>query len=99
MQSRPRGNRCVFLALSGLFLGACAGKSEPVAANHACFRALDCQDGLVCVEGRCTDDIGPIVPEGAGTAVEPGGADTETEPGTEQTDPDPETDPDPYGDD
>ena len=55
----------VALALSG----ACAGSAEPLAENRACFRALDCQEGLVCVQGRCTADIAPIVPEGAGTGV------------------------------
>lgn len=53
-----------------LLLG-CSGPAKPVAENHACFRALDCQDGLVCVLGRCTTDITPIVPEGAGVAPEP----------------------------
>ena len=47
-------------------VAACAGAAPPNGENHACFRALDCADGLVCVEGRCTADITPIVPEGAG---------------------------------
>lgn len=54
-------------ALSG---GACAGSAEPAGANQACFRALDCQPGLVCVEGLCTNDIASLVPEGAGAAPE-----------------------------
>src|SRR5688500_9638425 len=61
---------------SCLVLGAlarCAGPAEPDGENHACFRALDCADGLVCVEGRCTADLTPIVPEGAGQGP-PGGA-------------------------
>jgi hypothetical protein len=45
--------------------------AEPKGPNRACFRALDCQEGLVCVEGRCTDDIAAIVPEGAGTPAVP----------------------------
>lgn len=52
------------LLLGGL--ARCAGSAEPDGENHACFRALDCADGLVCVEGRCTADLTPIVPEGAG---------------------------------
>jgi hypothetical protein len=52
----------------GSLLG-CSGTPEPKAENHACFRALDCQAGLVCVEGRCTADLTPIVPEG--TAASP----------------------------
>ena len=54
-------------------LARCAGPAEPDPENHACFRALDCADGLVCVEGRCTADLTPIVPEGAGQGP-PGGA-------------------------
>lgn len=51
---------------------ACSGSAAPGTESHACFRALDCASGLVCVEGRCTADVGPIVPEGAGVA--PGAA-------------------------
>lgn len=58
------------LGVSGLgYLAGCAGSAAPGAENHACFRALDCAEGLVCVEGRCTADLGPIVPEGAGQAA------------------------------
>jgi len=49
----------------------CSGTPEPKAENHACFRALDCQAGLVCVEGRCTADLTPIVPEGTAAAPPP----------------------------
>jgi len=49
----------------------CAGPPEPKAENHACFRALDCQEGLVCIEGRCTADLTPIVPEGPAAAAPP----------------------------
>jgi hypothetical protein len=52
-----------FAALLG-----CSGPAEPKPENHACFRALDCQAGLVCVEGRCTADLTPIVPEVTATA-------------------------------
>lgn len=47
---------------------ACSGSAAPVAENHACFRALDCDDGLVCVEGRCTSDISTISGDVAGQA-------------------------------
>lgn len=60
-----------FLLLAAL--ARCAGPAEPDGENYACFRALDCADGLVCVEGRCTADLTPIVPEGAGQAP-PAGA-------------------------
>ncbi len=60
------------LLLAGL--AHCAGPAEPDGENHACFRALDCADGLVCVEGRCTADLTPIVPEGAGQGPAMAGA-------------------------
>lgn len=72
----PRRHRrtCAFWAtLACLGLG-CSGSSEPAGPNYACFRALDCEDGLVCVQGRCTSDISAIVPEGAGTAPAPAAA-------------------------
>jgi hypothetical protein len=57
-------------AVAGLsYLAGCAGSAQPNPENHACFRALDCAEGLVCVEGRCTADLWPIVPEGAGQAA------------------------------
>ena len=60
------------LGVAGLgYFAGCAGPASPNAENHACFRALDCREGLVCVEGRCTADVGPIVPEGAGLAPDP----------------------------
>jgi hypothetical protein len=53
------------------FVSGCSGRAEPAGPNEACFRALDCQPGLVCVEGRCTSDISPLVPEGAGATPQP----------------------------
>lgn len=72
MASRPtfRKNPSHYAVL-GAFVFAGCSSAEPKGPNHACFRALDCQSGLVCVEGRCTDDISPIVPEGAGTPAVP----------------------------
>jgi hypothetical protein len=52
----------------------CGGPKAPGAENVACFRANDCRDGVVCVEGRCTSDIAPIVPQGAGTSAGGSGA-------------------------
>jgi hypothetical protein len=65
-----RHRRVIAAAVCAGVFGACSS-SEPAGPNRACFRALDCQEGLVCVEGRCTSDIAPIVPEGAGTAPPP----------------------------
>jgi hypothetical protein len=54
-------------AVVAYLAAGCSGPAEPVGPNQPCFRALDCEDGLVCVQGRCTSDISPIVPEGAGS--------------------------------
>lgn len=56
------------------WFAACAGSAPPSAADHACFRALDCAEGLVCVEGRCTSDINPISGNVAGEATPAGSA-------------------------
>lgn len=67
------GHWAGWLGLLSAGLGSvsgCAGSASPGTESHACFRALDCAAGLVCVEGRCTADLGPIVPEGAGQAPE-----------------------------
>jgi hypothetical protein len=94
VQSHPRAFASAAMTIVLLWGGACASSAEPLAENHACFRALDCQEGLVCVLGRCTSDIAPIVPEGAG-AVAPPSPDPAPEPGQE---PDPAEEPDPYED-
>jgi len=57
--------------VSALGLLSCSGTAAPKAENHACFRALDCRAGLVCVEGRCTSDLTPIVPEVTAVAPDP----------------------------
>jgi hypothetical protein len=90
VQSQSRVFVFAAMVATLLWAGACASSAEPLAENRACFRALDCQEGLVCVLGRCTSDITPIVPEGAGAAAEP-----PPEPAEEQQ---PGQDPDPYGD-
>lgn len=58
-------------SLAVALVAACGGTPAPKAENHACFRALDCQAGLVCVEGRCTADLTPIVPEGSAAGPAP----------------------------
>jgi hypothetical protein len=56
--------RALIVAACAALLFACPGSAEPAGPDEACFRALDCQDGLVCIEGRCTADITSIVPGG-----------------------------------
>ena len=93
MQSHPRVFASAAITFALFWGSACASSAEPLAENRACFRALDCQEGLVCVLGRCTSDIAPIVPEGAATAPPP------EEPASEPAEePEPGDDPDPYDD-
>ncbi len=65
MQSRRLFVRCALLGACIALLEGCSGSASPGGPNQACFRALDCRGGLVCVEGRCSADISSIVPEGA----------------------------------
>jgi hypothetical protein len=93
LQSHPRVFASAAIAFALFWGGACASSAEPLAENHACFRALDCQEGLVCVLGRCTSDIAPIVPEGAAAAPSP-----EDPPSEPTEEPEPGEDSDPYDD-
>ena len=43
----------------------CSGPASPAAAGDSCFRAEDCQVGLVCIERVCSSDLTSIAPEGA----------------------------------
>ena len=69
-----RGLLVVLTVITGwrIFAG-CSGSPSSAGPNEACFRALDCREGLVCVEGLCTTDITPIVPASGGAAP-PSGA-------------------------
>lgn len=77
MWSRLRATGLLLSASAGIgWSVACSGAAAPAAENHACFRALDCDDGLVCVAGRCTADISTLSGDVAGQAPEgttPGG--------------------------
>ena len=56
----------VVLGLLGLF-GACSSGAL-VAEGGACFQAIDCEPGLVCIQQKCTKDLTSIaiVPPEAG---------------------------------
>ena len=60
---------------------ACAGRADPNGAGGECFRAQDCQEGLICVEGVCTSDLSGIVSTVEGPAA--GGETPEPEPDPE----------------
>ena len=53
-------------------LAGCGGPAEPAVEGATCFRAKDCQPGLICLEFRCTSNIESLVPEGAGTPADAG---------------------------
>jgi hypothetical protein len=76
LQRSTRSNRStLLLGLGAAAFAACTGSADPAGPNEACFRALDCEDGLVCIEGRCTSDIATIVPGGRSAAQSAGAAD------------------------
>ncbi len=52
----------------------CGGPATQALAGETCFRAKDCQPGLVCLQWRCSADLDPLVPEGAGTPIDAGAA-------------------------
>lgn len=48
--------------LVGLVLaGGCAGPASLEGEGGSCFRAAECQIGLVCIMGECTRDLGDAV--------------------------------------
>jgi hypothetical protein len=48
-----------WLALGALWLGGCALPSAD--KGGSCTRSNQCPAGLVCVAGKCSDDLAPIV--------------------------------------
>jgi hypothetical protein len=63
-----------------LAIWSCSGPAEPVGEGQRCFRAEDCDLGLVCIERVCSSDLTPIVPEGAGMMAGAAGAGAEMPP-------------------
>ncbi|MBE7480886.1 MAG: hypothetical protein HS104_13010 [Polyangiaceae bacterium] len=83
---------------AAVFLGAfwlpasCGGPQEQAGLGGECYRADDCQTGLVCINGVCSNDLTGIVstvdgpagdappaeagPDGSGGAAGAGGAPT-----------------------
>jgi hypothetical protein len=59
----------------GLFVAACAcaGPADPGGPGERCYRAADCQPGLVCLAQECTRDVGDAVSmvDGPDPVVEP----------------------------
>src|SRR5262245_5094920 len=58
---------------------SCGGPQDQAGVNGDCFRADDCAEGLVCVEGKCTNDLSGIVsqldaPSGTGAVAGAAGA-------------------------
>jgi hypothetical protein len=52
---------------------ACAGPADPGGPGERCFRAADCQPGLVCLMSQCTNNVGDAVSmvDGPDPVVEP----------------------------
>jgi hypothetical protein len=48
------------LALSLAYMASCGGPAKEGGPGAACFRATECQAGLVCVDRVCTNDLTSI---------------------------------------
>jgi hypothetical protein len=57
---------------------ACGGPQKLGGAGDGCFRAADCQEGLVCIQFVCSSDLakigGDVKPPDMATGGTPGGA-------------------------
>jgi hypothetical protein len=62
-------------SILGLFVAACAcaGPADPGAEGERCYRAADCQPGLICLAQQCTRDVGDAVSmvDGPDPVIEP----------------------------
>jgi hypothetical protein len=65
VERKPMGARKLWwcCVVSGAL--GCSGPASPASEGESCFRAEDCNLGLVCVERVCSSDLTPIAPEGA----------------------------------
>jgi len=52
--------RWAALLVVGLAAG-CGGPQQGEASGGECFRDADCKEGLVCVEGECSNDVDSLV--------------------------------------
>lgn len=58
-----------FLFVSGFSLLCVVGCEGPASLGEAgslCYRAQECERGLICVEGECSSSVESSVPDGAG---------------------------------
>jgi hypothetical protein len=58
---------CLILSFAAAL--GCSGSAPAGDEGSPCFRALDCRGGLICVEGECSADLTPVIPEGDGPAA------------------------------
>src|SRR5438445_12704102 len=69
------------LVVLSAHIAACGGPATEGAVGAECFRATECQAGLVCVDHKCTSDLSSIDiraeggPGGAPGAVDSGAPD------------------------
>ncbi|HKQ70437.1 MAG TPA: hypothetical protein VJT73_13905 [Polyangiaceae bacterium] len=72
MQPPGLGNAFWVAFATGIMaLAACGGPADPAGIGAPCFRAAECQAGLVCIEKQCTNDLTSIdipPPDAAGGA-------------------------------
>lgn len=62
------------LALCGVLTSACGGPQKGADEGGDCFRDADCREGLVCIEGSCSNDLDRLVSMVEGPNVDGAGA-------------------------
>jgi hypothetical protein len=50
-------------------LASCGGPGDAAAEGEECFRAADCDEGLVCIAGVCSRDLADVVSQIEGPAA------------------------------
>ena len=64
----PRLHTWKSYALAVLVAAGCSGAGDAAAEGEECFRAADCDEGLVCIAGQCSRDLSGIISQVEGPA-------------------------------
>ena len=69
-----RSALCFVSLITALAALGCSDAGSDLGAGETCIRTAQCANGLACVEGRCSTDVGELGERGtvpdAGTAVD-----------------------------
>jgi hypothetical protein len=66
--SLPRLRRYKPYVFALMLAAGCGGAGDSAAEGEECFRAADCEEGLVCIAGKCSRDLSGIISQVEGPA-------------------------------